>query len=216
MHRNRRLVLTDRLIPFLAALVGLIALGGAVLVQVQSELRGRAVADELAAMRVTIEALATRQVPTPAPATPVVDERLIEQSNQTIEAMLALQERMDRLESDWAAAPKPATGPALPGNPASGGFSVSSAPAGAPDPSWPTDDCIPLGTRFMVSVGDEVAICQSPVVVKPQAITGDNVMFADIGLVTETAFKTIPGSNCQLTVYTAEPEGFAEIRVSCL
>ena len=39
MRRHRRMVLIDRVIPFLAAGVGLIALAGAVVVQLNAEAR---------------------------------------------------------------------------------------------------------------------------------------------------------------------------------
>jgi hypothetical protein len=212
LRRNRRVVLTDRLIPFLAALVGLVALGGAVLVEVNGAQRAARLSDELAALRDSIAALGPNQ------AAPARDEELVEAVNRSTDAMLALQQRMDRLEADWAAAPQAAArGPALPGNPANGSYAPRVGEAVADvDPSWPTTDCIPLGTRFMASVGDSLAICQSPVKITVRAVTDDNVMLDEVGLVTETAFKSIPGSNCQLTVFTADGEGFAEMRVSCL
>jgi hypothetical protein len=215
LQRNRSLVLTDRLIPFLAAFVGLIALGGAVLVQVNADARTRQVSEEIAALRTAIDALGKAPVAVAPVVAPTVDQAAVDAANRATDAVLALQERIDALEEAVANAPAVAsTGPVLPGNPASGAF-VAGETTGTIDPSWPTDNCIPLGTRFMASVGDELAICQSPVVVRVRAITGDNVMMDDIGLITETAFKPIPGSNCQLTVFSAEAEGFAEMRVSC-
>ena len=83
------------------------------------------------------------------------------------------------------------------------------------DPDWPTENCIPIGTRFMASVGDELPICQSPVVIVVNAVTDDNVLVEGTGLITETAFKTIPGSNCRLTVFSADAAGFTEMRVGC-
>jgi hypothetical protein len=222
VQRHRRLVLTDRLIPFLAAFVGLIALGGAVMVQVNADARTQRMAEEMAELRQSIDELGERQAQS-ATATPaqVIDQRTLDAASETAEALQALEElqaRLAKLEEEVASAPAvAAAGPQLPGTPASGSFAVRSDDAtGAIDPSWPTENCIPLGTRFMASVGDELAICESPVVIRVRAITGDNVMMDDIGLITETAFKPIPGSNCQLTVFTADAEGFAEMRVSCV
>ena len=205
MRRYRRLVLMDRIIPFLAAFVGLVALAGAVLVQANANARTQWVAEEMARLRGDVDALAAR-----AEALAAADRELQAVGDDgTVEALRALQDRMNTLEAEWAARPV-AT--------ASAGGAFSSSPDGAPaeiDPSWPTDDCIPIGTRFMASTGDELAICQSPVVVKVSAVTGDNVMVDGPGVINETASKPIPGSNCSLTVFSADAEGFAEMRVSC-
>lgn len=205
MRRNRRLVLTDRIIPFLAAFVGLVALGGAVVVQLNANARTQWVAEEIASLRADIETLAARATDLDA----AERDRAIEQSNGTVEALLALQDRMNALETEWADRPVATA--------ASGGV-FSASPDGAPsdiDPDWPTDDCIPIGTRFMASIGDELAICQSPVVVRVSAVSGDNVLIEGAGVINETASRIIPGSNCSLMVFDANEEGFAEMRVSC-
>ena len=197
----------DRIIPFLAAFVGLVALAGAVLVQVNAEARTRTVVEEMARLRAEIGQLAARTEAVAAgaaqPAAPVDDG--------TVEALLALQDRMNALEAEWAERPVTTAAAAPAGD-------VFTGPDGAAvpvDPSWPTDDCIPIGTRFMVSSGDELAICQSPVKLKVTAVTGDNVMIEGPGVINETGSKPIPGSNCSVTVFTADAEGFAEMRVSC-
>ena len=198
----------DRLIPFLAAVVGLVALAGAVAVQMTADARTERMAEELGMLRVDLDALAQRANEIEAAAAtgqaPAGDDG-------TIDAMLALQDRMNRLEEEWASAPQP-----TPATASAGAFSPNvGGPAAVIDPSWPTDNCIPMGTRFMVATGDEIAICQSPVVVKVSAITADNVMVDGPGVITETAFKPIPGSNCMLTVLSADEAGFAEMRVAC-
>ena len=206
MRSNRRLVLTDRIIPFLAAGVGLAALAGAVLVQVNADARTRYIASEMAGIRASIEQLTAQTAAAPAPA-----------NDGTIEAMLALQDRMNRLEESWAERPvETAAAPAATGS-ANNVFATSIGGAAAPvDPSWPTTDCIPMGTRFMASLGDEMAICETPVKVRISAITDDNVMIDGTGVITETAFRTLAGTNCTLTVFSADAAGFAEMRVSCL
>jgi hypothetical protein len=195
----------DRVIPFLAALVGLLALAGAVFVQASATTRNQLVREEIAAVRDDIERLAARVAANSgSDATAAADSGMID-------AMLALQDRMNALEAAWADRPQP--------DPARDGMEegefASADGSTAIDAEWPTDDCIPIGTRFMASVGDELAICRSPVVVAVSAVTDDNVLVEDTGLITETAFKTIPGSNCRLTVFSADAAGFAEMRVSC-
>ena len=71
-----------------------------------------------------------------------------------------------------------------------------------------------MGTRFMASTGDEMAICQTPVKIRVSAITDDNVLIDGTGVITETAFKPLL-TNCMLTVFSADGAGFAEMRVSC-
>jgi acyl-CoA synthetase (AMP-forming)/AMP-acid ligase II len=200
MRRYRRLVLIDRLIPFLAAIVGLVALAGAVAVQLNTDAKTKSVTDAVVALQASVEALGKRA---DALAVPAADDG-------TAAGLLALQDRMVKLESEWTA--QQAATAAAPAT-----LTPGDAPATAAeiDPNLPTTDCIPLGTRFMASVGDEMKICQSPVVIKVSAITGDSVLTENAGVVNETASAIITGSNCRLQVFTADAEGFAEMRVSC-
>ena len=196
MRRYRRLVLIDRLIPFLAAIVGLVALAGAVAVQLNTDAKTKAVTDGLAELRTSVDELGKRA------ATPVNDG--------TAAGLLALQDRMVKLESEWtarqaAAAAAPA---AVPG--------AADATATAEiDPSLPTTDCIPLGTRFMVTPGETYPLCQSKAVIKTGMITADTVTIDGVGQVVETGFGTIAGTTCTVMVFSADEAGFAEVRVTC-
>lgn len=204
MRRYRRLVLMDRIIPFLSAFVGLVALGGALLVQANTNARSQFVLDEIAVVRAEIQAVAGQSV------APVADPAEAERIEGLIDAMLALQSRMDTLEAAWEERPEPVAAV----DSGTAGFTSADGQAMV-DPDWPTENCIPIGTRFMASVGDELPICQSPVVIVVNAVTDDNVLVEGTGLITETAFKTIPGSNCRLTVFSADAAGFTEMRVGC-
>lgn len=206
MRRYRRLVLIDRTIPFLAAFVGLIALAGAVVAQMSSEARTQAVTSEIAAVKASLEAL-TQTASSGAPA-----------DDGTAEGLLALQDRMNRLESDWQTQ-KDAVAVAVPTAPAVA--APGAAPASQPtetaaiDPNLPTTDCIPLGTRFMVTPNETYPLCQSKQQVKVGAITGDAVDVAGAGTIVETGFGNLGGSNCTVMVFSADPAGFAELRVTC-
>lgn len=196
MRRYRRLVLIDRLIPFLAAIVGLVALAGAVAVQLNTDMKTKAVTDGLAELRTSVDELGKRA------ATPVDDG--------TAAGLLALQDRMMKLESEWtarqaAAAAAPATVP---------GTADTTATAEI-DPSLPTTDCIPLGTRFMVTPGETYPLCQSKAVIKTGMITADTVTIDGVGQVVETGFGTIAGTSCTVMVFSADEAGFAEVRVTC-
>jgi hypothetical protein len=214
LRRHRRLVLTDRFIPFLAAFVGLISLGGAVIVQLSADSRNQKYAAEIASLRAAVDALSKR-----AEGLAETNAELAAADDDgTVDALLALQDRMTKLEAEWESQPmqtaSSAAGALNAGASAPYSTAVGAEPA-AVDPSWPTENCIPLGNRFMMSTGDSVTICETPVAIKVSAITGDNVMVDGSGVINETASKPIVGSNCQLMVYSADAEGFAEMRVSC-
>ena len=203
MRRYRRLVLIDRVIPFLAAFVGLIALAGAVTAQLSAEARTQAVAAEIAAMRSSIDALAHGTAALPAPAA----------DDGTAEGLLALQDRMARLEIDWQAQKDLAlTLPAV--DPAAAPADVP-AQAAAIDPDLPTTDCIPLGTRFMVTPNETYPLCQSREQVQVGMITADTVDVIGAGTIVETGFGALAGTTCTIMVFSADAAGFAEMRVSC-
>jgi hypothetical protein len=203
MRRYRRLVLIDRVIPFLAAFVGLIALAGAVTAQLGSEARTRAVTAEMATMRASIERLTQQAASLPAP----VDDG-------TAAGLLALQDRLTRLESDWQSQQASAAVPAAVAPP---GAASADPPAVAAeiDPNLPTTDCIPLGTRFMVTPNETYPLCQSSQQVKVGMITADTVEVAGAGTIVETGFGTLAGSTCMVMVFSADAAGFAEMRVTC-
>lgn len=207
MRRYRRMVLIDRIVPFLAALVGLVALAGAVVVELNAQQRAVLVSRELTRIRLIIDRLSQRAETLAA----AVDDG-------TAEGLLALQDRMNSLEEEWsgrqAAAPNGAA-PALGGAAGTAETAIAEGAPAAIDPNLPTEDCIPLGTRFMAVTGESYAICQSPAVIRVNGITGDNVVVEGAGVITETGFANLAGTTCTLMVFSADIEGFAEMRVNC-
>lgn len=207
MRRYRRLVLIDRVIPFLAAFVGLIALAGAVTVQLSAQARTQAVAAEIASVKASIDALVQGTASLPPP----------DVEDGTAEGLLALQDRMDRLETDWQARQDAAL--TLPVAPAPA--DPEAAPADQPaqavtiDPNLPTTDCIPLGTRFMVTPNETYALCQSRQQVQVGLITADSVDVVGAGTIVETGFGALANSTCTIMVFSADAAGFAEMRVNC-
>lgn len=206
MRRYRRLVVTERVIPFLAAFVGLLALAGAVIVQIDARQRAELVSQELASVRLSLDLLSQR---TDAVASAADDG--------AAEGLLALQDRMDRLEDGWMNQPPPVAAAAPPeeGAAVAAGDPAAVATPAEIDPDLPTTDCIPAGTRFMGVAGESYAICQTPAVVKVSAITGDSVVVDGAGVITEAASGSLSGTSCTLTVFSADVEGFAEMRVNC-
>ncbi|MHB1110375.1 MAG: hypothetical protein ACYCZU_08690 [Devosia sp.] len=207
MRRYRRMVLMDRVVPFLAALVGLIALAGAVIVELNAQQRAERVSQELARIRLTIDQL-TQQTETLAGMA----------DDGSAEGLLALQDRINTLEAEWGNRQATAPNGAAPALDGAADASETATAEGAPaaiDPNLPTEDCIPLGTRFMAVTGESYAICQSPAVIRVNGITGDNVVVEGAGVIPETGFANLAGTNCTLMVFSADIEGFAEMRVNC-
>ncbi len=200
MRRYRRLVVIDRLIPFLAAIVGLIALAGAAAVQLSTDAKTAAVSAALAELQASVDELGQRSVEVAAP----IDDG-------TAEGLLALQDRMNRLEGEWGAQKA-----ALALAPAAAAAADTAAGATAEiDPDLPTTDCIPLGTRFMVIPNETYPLCQSRAVVRTGPITADTVFVEGPGSVVETGFGSLPGTSCTIMVFSADEAGFGEVRVTC-
>lgn len=187
----------DRLIALLAALVGLIALAGAILVQLNGQNERAAIAASLAALDARVAALSASmgKLEIPAPAT----------DTGFAEALLALQDRIAKLEDAAKAEPVPAPAVAAP------------APANsAITANGPTTDCIPLGTRFVATAGDETAICKTDVVVKVTDVTDGFATIDSAGPVAAGGFGKLGFGGCTVMVFSADlASGYAEMRVSC-
>ena len=199
MRRHRRMVLIDRVIPFLAAGVGLIALAGAVTVQMNADGRNAALMSEIAELRDMIEQIGVR-----------TEALAMAQDDGTAAGLLALQDRMVGLEAQVATAVATAPAPSA----AESGAEVVATVAEI-DPNLPTTDCIPLGTRFVALPNESYPMCQSTTVLKVGAITGETVMVEGAGPIVETGFGKIVGTECTVMVFSADLEGFAEMRVNC-
>lgn len=203
----------DRLISILAACVGLIALAGAVLVQVQMQGRFDRVSAELSALRLAVETTAASVASSEAAAEPVDDG--------TVEALLALQDRITALEEGWRDAAAAAAAAAVSAETAAQPAQVETPAAPAPTDTagittdGPVEDCIPLGTRFMAVPAESYPICRTAVVIGVEDITGESVTVEGAGPIAETSFKGLPGTPCTVMVFSADIEGFAEMRVSC-
>ncbi|MEP7239830.1 MAG: hypothetical protein ABI697_02985 [Devosia sp.] len=185
----------DRVISLLAALVGLIALAGAVLVHVNNQSREQELVAEVAALQAQVASAA------PAPK-PVADDG-------TIDALLALQKRIAALEQAQQA-PSSAMAVAAPADAAN----IASTPAQALAAGGPTTDCIPLGTRFMGTSGDRFPLCKTKMVLKVAAVSDGLATIDGAGDVAQGS--TVPyAQGCTVTVFSADTSGYAEMRVAC-
>jgi len=215
----------DRLIALLAALVGLIALGGALLVHNSATAVMERQAAEMAELKASLTLINQQQPaaisprPESAPSQP--------EDDGTAEALLALQNRIVTLENTTrsqaselaearsaiasAPVPAPVTEVAI----ASEQPASSDAPA-ALAADGPTKDCIPLGTRFMAQAGDSFPICKTRVVVEVSAVTETSALVTGAGPVAAGGFANLPAQGCTVMVFSADISGFAEMRVSCV
>jgi hypothetical protein len=203
----------DRLIALLAALVGLIALGGALLVHNSATAIMQRQASEIAALRASLSGQPPR--PDSAPVRP--------EDDGTAEALLALQSRIVTLEQKAEAQREEldATRLALTSVPPPTTETAAVQPSSSDTPAalsadGPTTDCIPLGTRFMAQAGDSFPICKTSVVVEVSAITENSALVAGAGPVAAGGFANLPAQGCTVMVFSADLSGFAEMRVSCV
>lgn len=221
----------DRIISLLAAFVGLIALGGAILVHTNGDAQRQEMATEIAQLKASLalmgQATPGTSVQTAAPAAKADDG--------IADALLALQDRIAVLEQttrtqaselqdaqaritalpsqqqtqvaaiDPTALPAPAT--------------ASSAPAGATPAAiasdGPTKDCIPLGTRFMGAAGDSFPICKTKMVIKVVGVSDGLATIGGAGDVAQGGTGNLD-KGCNVAVFSADlASGYAEMRVTC-
>src|SRR3954447_17018601 len=97
MHADHGVGLMDRVISLLAALVGLIALGGAILVHTNADTQRREMATEIAQLKTSI-ALTGGQSPVAAVPTASPVQTKPASDDGVADALLALQDRIAVLE----------------------------------------------------------------------------------------------------------------------
>jgi hypothetical protein len=216
----------DRLIALLAALVGLIALGGALLVHNSATATMQRQATEIAELREALKvapAGASQPVPS-APAAIAVPDTKTAESVAALESRIASLETTTSTQATELAAARAAldaradvatSSPAPSMDVAAAEPPPSSATPAAYSADGPTKDCIPLGTRFMSQSGDSFPICKTSVVVKVSAVSEGSAIVEGAGAVAAGGFANLPAQGCTVMVFTADASGFAEMRVSC-
>lgn len=224
----------DRIISLLAALVGLIALGGAVLVHVNADSQRAELAAEIAAIRAgmgsSMPPSETIAVADPAPASvassapssaesPSAESSAVEAGAPTIDSLQRRISELEEINRTQASqlieveAELAAQSPAPSQPAAASGASQASSSAIAAD--GPTKDCIPLGTRFMGQAGDRFPICKSKAVVKVSEVDDGAVVIDGAGAVAAGSFGNLAAQGCTVMVFSADTTGFAEMRVTC-
>ncbi len=218
----------DRIIALLAALVGLIALGGALLVNNGAEAVQQRQATEIAQLKASIAILGQQSGTSPVLSPRPEDAPSRSADGGTTDALLALQNRIAALEqlTKSQAADLEATRVALANLPAGGApatdvAALGSQPAQAASASaitadGPTTDCIPLGTRFMAQSGDSFPICKTKAVVEVVAVNEGEALIDGPGSVVIGSTVDLGPAGCTIAVLSADASGFAEMRVTCV
>lgn len=190
----------DLILPAMAAVVGLLALGGAIIVDQSGRERDALLREEIAELREALQ-LSSQIIVRNAPATAEQAARAV-----VSEQMAAAQARLEAIESEIAG-----LGEAMSAMPAGG----AAAGSGAAALDGPTEDCIPLQTRFMVTSGDSYSICRTPVVVDVVDVTSESVILEGVEPIYSGGFTRLGVANCTAMVFSAGVEGYAEMRVAC-
>ena len=174
--------------------VGLAALGVSLWVYADTQRELKRVSTDIAQIRVSLE-LFGKQAGGAATSTNSAD--LADIANR-----LALLEANQRLGGTAGAAPS-----ALP--------ALASEPSAAASNSG---DCLPSGTRFMVTAGDSYPVCGTSGAVSIAAVDSGFITLGDGTVIAEGATIGLPGTQCMVGVLPSEGDaitGFAEIRVTC-
>lgn len=177
---------------FVVGLVGVAALGAAAWVYVETQRDIVRLSTELAQIRLSLE-LFNQQ----AGAAPVETE------TGTDPDLTDLANRLAILEQNWRQAPAATPAPAA----------TSAAPTG----DGAAGDCLPVGTRFLVTTGDRYPVCGQSVAVEVGAVDDGFITLADSTVIAAGGTFPLAGTSCMLGVVNAGPElgGYAEIRVTC-
>lgn len=174
-----------------ALLAGLAALGASAFVYNQTQRELRRAATDIAQLRLSMELFARQQ------GTP---------SGTDQASLQDLSNRLAILEANWRGAPS-GPAPALPALPEAGGSAAADG-----------GDCLPTGTRFLVSSGDRYPVCGTTGVVEIGAVDNGFIALGDGTIIAAGGTVGLPSTNCMIGVVSAGEDGmtgFAEIRVTC-
>ena len=197
--RRRRRIGGQQLLSFVAGLVAVGAIAASAWIYTDTQRDIRRVSTEMAQIRLSLE-LFNQQRPSAAPAVEA----------PASDALLDLSNRLAILEESWraksAAAPAPGTLPALP------------AQAATPQTTASGDDCMPPGTRFLVTGGDNYPVCGNGAEVNVSAVEAGYVALVDGTTIPNGGNALLRGTKCMVAVVSSGADGmtgYAELRVTC-
>ena len=178
------------ILSFVVGLVGIAALAATAFVYNDTQREIVRLSTDIAQLRVSLE-LFGRQQGTP--------------SGTDNAALTDLANRLAILEESWRSTPAAAT-------------TLPATPAAAPAATAAGGDCLPTGTRFMVSAGDRYPVCGTGAVVEIGAVDNGFISLADGTVIAQGGSIALPNSACMIGVVPSDGgsiSGFAEIRVTC-
>lgn len=190
--------LMPRLLTFAVGLAAIGAIAATTWVYVETQRDIVRMSTDIAQIRLSLELFGRQQ---PASGAPSAAAAPLDGS--TANQLLDLSNRLAILEESWRNQP-PATA-ALPAT-------------GATSPGGPLTDCMPPGTRFLVSSGDEYPICGTPGVIAVTSVNAGYVVFQDGTTIANGGNAGLKGTTCTLAVVSSNADGmdgYAELRVSC-
>jgi hypothetical protein len=184
------------LLPVVAGIIAVGALGVAAWVYGESQRNLAAVSAELAALRTTLES---------------VDEPAVAGDAD----LAGIEDRLSILEGVWRDGA--ASGASTPDTASTGSIVDLGTPAAGANAD--ADDCLPSGTRFLVGPGDSYPVCGTSGSIDVISVGERDVTFADGTAIVVGGNTLIPGTdNCTVAVLGANESGlagFGEIRVNC-
>lgn len=180
-------------LSFVVGLVGVAALGASAWVYSETQRDVLRLSTEMAQFRVSLELFARQQ------GTPSATDNA---------GLQDLSNRLGILEESWRNAPAQSAGSALPATP--------TAPVTATAASG--GDCLPTGTRFLVTAGDTYPVCGFDGKVEIGGVDNGFMSLSDGTVIAAGGNIPLPNSACMIGVVSAGEggmTGFAEIRVTC-
>lgn len=190
--RQRRRLPWSTILGVVVGLIGVTALGASAWVYGETRRDVMRLSTDIAQLRISLELFARQQ------GTPSTTDNA---------SLTDLSNRLAILEQDWRDAPAAAAA-ALPAIPA-----AAAAPTAASD-----GDCMPTGTRFLVSAGDNYPVCGFGGTVSIGGVDNGFVTLGDGTVIASGGNIALPGSACMIAVVSAGQDGmtgYAEVRVTC-
>jgi hypothetical protein len=183
------------ILVFVVGLVAVAAIAAAAWVYTETQRDMRGMAADIAQIKLSLELFGRQQASTQAPADAGADAA----------ALQVLENRLAILEESWRAGSAPA----------------AAVPAEAPatdTASGPLTDCVPQDTRFLVTSGDDYAVCGSEGRVTVAGVGQSEITFAGDEAIVVGGSMALEGTSCIVSVLSANADGlsgYGEVRVSC-
>lgn len=195
----------SRVLSVLSLLLALAGLGAAYLVWTDYQGELRRVSSELAQMKVSVQLLAQRPVATQASAP---EPAAADDANAR-----TIQDLSTRVAALEEAAKAPAVASTAPVSEDATALAALPPAEGAAEPE--SGDCIPQGTRFVLTPGDAFKICGVTASLTLDEVGEGVAEIAGVGPLLQGSMGKLNGSTCTVALLSTMVDGFAEIRVSC-